>query len=272
MKLTPIVKSPFFSLTCNFVFAVGNFTVGFVQYSWWFITVGAFYTVLAVMRFLVLLVYPKAGDDPDTECFVKRMTGILLLVLSFCLIGVNTLSVVTEQGTKYHEIIMIAIATYAFAKITVSIIGLIKTRQVFSPITTTLRNISFSDAVVSIYTLQRSMLVSFSGMDRDEIRLFNILTGTVVWIIVLFLGINLIGGKGVEMAKLKIVETNKKIAEAVTGGYKKIEKGVVDGYKKIEKGVVDGYTKVEDKFVEAYLVKDGESVTDAKERLKNQYK
>lgn len=85
----------------------------------------------------------------------------------------------------------------------------------------------------------------------------------------LFLGINLIGGKYTNMAKSKIVKTNEKIAKAVTGGYKKVEKGVVEGYKKVEQGVVDGYTKIEDKFVDAYLTKDGETVEEAKERLKN---
>jgi hypothetical protein len=105
-------------------------------------------------------------------------------------------------------------------------------------------------------------------MEAAETLSLNIFTGTAVWIIVLLLGINLIGGKYIDMAKSKIVKANEKIAEAVTGGYKKIEKGVVDGYKKIEKGVVDGYTKIEDKFVDAYLTKDGETVEEAKERLK----
>lgn len=74
------------------------------------------------------------------------------------------------------------------------------------------------------------------------------------------------------MAKSKIVRTTEQIAEAVTGGYKKIEKGVVDGYKKIEQGVVDGYTKIEDKFIDAYLTKDGETVEEAKARLKKENK
>lgn len=60
------------------------------------------------------------------------------------------------------------------------------------------------------------------------------------------------------MAKSKLVK-----------GIEKISDGVVDGYKKIETGVVDGYTKIEDKFVDAFLTKDGESVEEAKERLKN---
>ncbi|MBQ3195404.1 MAG: hypothetical protein IJB65_02955 [Clostridia bacterium] len=72
------------------------------------------------------------------------------------------------------------------------------------------------------------------------------------------------------MAKSKIVKTNEKIAEAISGGYKKIEKGVVAGYKKIEAGVTKGYTKIEDKFVDAYLTKDGETVEEAKARLKKE--
>ena len=105
--------------------------------------------------------------------------------------------------------------------------------------------------------MQRSMLVSFPGMEAAEILLLNILTGTAVWIVVLLLGINLIGGKYTYMAKSKIVNANEKIANSVTGGCKKIEKGVVDGY-----------TKIEDKFVEAYLTKVGETVEEAKARLK----
>ena len=50
----------------------------------------------------------------------------------------------------------------------------------------------------------------------------------------------------------------------------KIEEAVVGGYKKIEKGAVDGYTKIEDAFVDRYLTRDGETVEEAKKRLKNE--
>lgn len=59
------------------------------------------------------------------------------------------------------------------------------------------------------------------------------------------------------MAKSKLVHANQKIENAVVGGYKKIEKTVVSGY-----------TKIEDKFVDSFLTKDGESINEAKERLK----
>ena len=58
------------------------------------------------------------------------------------------------------------------------------------------------------------------------------------------------------MAKSKLVKANEKIAENVVGGYKKIEEGVVGGFNKIA-----------DKFVDNFLIKEGESVEDAKKRL-----
>ena len=70
------------------------------------------------------------------------------------------------------------------------------------------------------------------------------------------------------MAKSRLVQSNEKIAEAVVGGYKKIEESVVGGYKQVEKTVVGGYQRVEDAFVDHFLTKEGETVEDAKSRLR----
>ena len=61
------------------------------------------------------------------------------------------------------------------------------------------------------------------------------------------------------MAKSKIVKANEKIAEKVVGTFEKIEEKAVGGY-----------SKIEDAFVDRYLTKDGETVADAKERLKKE--
>ena len=61
------------------------------------------------------------------------------------------------------------------------------------------------------------------------------------------------------MATSKIVTANEKIAEKV-----------IKTYKKVEDTVVAGYTKIEDAFVARYLARDGETVQEAKERLRSQ--
>ena len=59
----------------------------------------------------------------------------------------------------------------------------------------------------------------------------------------------------------KIVDANKKIEDAVVGGYKKVEEAVVEGYQKIE-----------DRFVDTFLKKEGETIKEAKERLQQEQK
>lgn len=261
MRLPNLVKSPYASLVCNVTYALGNCVIGFFTVSWWFITVGAYYTVVAVTRYYVLQVQRRAKGDHELGLFVLRVTGIMMIVLSFCIVGMNILSAVKDRGTSFPKILMIAIAACTFAKIIVAIVGMVRVRLSPSATLKTLRNLSLADGCVSVFAMQRSMLVTFPGMEASEILLLNILTGTVVWIVVLFLGINLIGGKYTDMAKSKIVKANEKVAKAVTGCYKKIETGVVGAY-----------TKIEDKFVDAYLTKDGETLEEAKERLKKEQK
>lgn len=198
MSILKIVKNPYTSLLMNILYAAGNSIFGFSTHSWWFITIGAYYTVLAITRFSVLQIKRISKDHADTEAFAKRITGILLIVLSICIIGINILSAIKDRGTEFHEIIMITIATYTFTKITIAIIGMVKAGRTTSPVIKTLRNISLADACVSIYTMQRSMLVTFPGMEQAEIQLLNILTGSAVWITVMILGINLSGGKNAD--------------------------------------------------------------------------
>ena len=272
MSIIHIAKSPYTSLVLHILYALGNCILGFAAHSWWYIAIGAYYAVLALMRFSVLQVQRRSAGCRELALFARRITGILMVVLSFCIVGVNILSGMKERGTAFHEIIMITIATYTFVRITLAVIGMVQARHSASPILKTLRNVALADAFVSVYTMQRSMLQTFHGLTASEIRIFNSLTGTAVWLLVLLLGINLIGGKTVDMAKSKIVKVNEKITAAVTTGYKKVEQGVVGGYKKIEHGVVSGYEKVEDKFVEAYLTREGETVEEAKARLKQEHK
>lgn len=40
------------------------------------------------------------------------------------------------------------------------------------------------------------------------------------------------------------------------------------GYKKVEDTVLSGYKRIEDKFVDQFLTKDGETVEEAKARLR----
>ncbi len=251
MKTRRIRRTAAVSLLFDASYAVYCAGIGISVRSWWFITLSVYNAVLAVTRLALLRMRKKSAQ------FAMRFTGGMLIAASVMLLGTVILAALKDRGTVHHEIVMITIALYTFVKITLAIIKLIKAGKDGSPLVRTLRNVSLADATVSMASLQRSMLVSFEGMTAESIRVMNVLTGTGVCVFVFLLGLNLCGGRRVDMAKSKLVKANEKIADAV-----------VAGYKKVEDVVVGGYTKIEDKFVDAYLTRDGETVEEAKERLK----
>ncbi len=185
------LKIALISLAANTAVAAYYLIWGSVTRSWWLLTLSSYYLVLSLVRFVVL-------RAPEKEGFITRFTGWMLVILSVPLVGTVILSVVRDRGHRFHMIVMIAMAAYAFTKITLATLNLIKARGSMSAPLITLRNISFADAFVSIFALQRSMLVSFEGMREWEIVIMNAVLGSAVCVVVLLLGINLLRNKRIE--------------------------------------------------------------------------
>lgn len=62
------------------------------------------------------------------------------------------------------------------------------------------------------------------------------------------------------MAKSRLIKANRKIEKAVTGIYQAIEKKTTGSYQAIENA-----------FISRCLTKDGESISEAKERLEKKH-
>ena len=69
----------------------------------------------------VKLADDKGGSENnikyDMEFFARRITGILLVVLSFCIVGVNIMSAVKDRGTAFHELALVSNPRYERANI-----------------------------------------------------------------------------------------------------------------------------------------------------------
>ncbi len=178
-------KLSILSLLFNIAYSAYHVVFGVVTHSWWLFTVGIYYAILSVVRFAVLRTKKNCA-------FTVRFTGVMLMILTLPLVGTVILAVIRDRGQVWHEIVMIAIAAYAFTKITLAIVNLIRSRHGNSAKLIALRNISFADSCVSIFALQRSMLVSFVGMAERDIRIMNAVLGFAVCLTVFLLGYNLI--------------------------------------------------------------------------------
>ncbi len=259
-------------LIFNLAYSTYNGALGVIYLSPWFVASCGYYLLLGLMRFTAL--WGNRKQNIKKEYRLMGVSGGMLLFLSLILSVILYISLKEERATAYGTIIMITIAAYTFTKITLAIIKGVKYRSNPSPTVKTLHYVRYAEIAVSVFTMQKSMLVSFGEASKSDVFIFNLLTGLAVCIFASVLGILLImksKGKG-KMAKSKLVQTGEKIADKTVTAYKAVENTVVSGYKKVEKTVVDGYTKIEDAFVDKYLTKEGETVEQAKERLKNEKK
>ncbi|MBR5553785.1 MAG: hypothetical protein IKV98_08060 [Clostridia bacterium] len=173
------------SFLFNLAYGLYHVVSGIITESFWFFTIGVYYVILSAVRFVAL-------KHKGEKRFILRFAGTMLMLLTLPLVGTVILATVKDRGVVFHIIVMIAIAAYTFTKITIATVNWIKTRKNGSAKLTALRSISFADAVVSVFALQRSMLVSFEGMTETEICIMNVATGTAVTLAVFLLGLNLL--------------------------------------------------------------------------------
>ena len=178
------------TFSLHLMYAMYNGVLGIIYQSVWFYTMCVYYAVLSSMRLSVVLCEYKGGTAPsmEMEFFVMKLCGALLVVLSVVLAGTNYISLSQNIAARRDEIMMITIAAYTFSKLTAAIVKAVKQRKNPSPILSALRTIRYAEVAASVLTLQRSMLVSFDGMEEVNIRIMNILSGSAVFLFVLALG------------------------------------------------------------------------------------
>lgn len=179
------------SLVINIAFALYNCVLGIMDGSIWFLNLCVYYAILSGMRFRCVMTERRVrhGNETASEEVAAFFAGIMLIIMSLVLSGVICYSTIAEVAVAHGLIVMIIIAMYTFYKNIIAIRNLIRVRKDGSPLMVTLRDISCADAAVSVLSLQRSMLVSFEGMDAAEMKMMNCVTGAFVCAVVLALGV-----------------------------------------------------------------------------------
>lgn len=184
------------SFVIDAVWAVANLLLGALEASVWLITLGAYYLVFGIMRAIMLawLRRPE-GRTRAEERSLERTCGILLLASIFVLSGIVTLVMKDEGGFVYDEIVIYAMATFAFYSLAVSVFSNVKSRKRGDVVAVTISRVNLAVALVSIFAVEVAMLSAF-GTEEDEAlrRIMPILTGTGIAAVVGYLGVRSIAG------------------------------------------------------------------------------
>lgn len=159
------------SLALNSLYGLLQLWLGFYHSTFWYLSLGAYYICLAVMRFFLLGHTRKytPGEKMQTELVKYRACGAVFLVMNLALALIIFFMVYFNRTFEHHMITAIAMAAYTFTSFTVAIVNVVKYRKYNSPVFSASKIISLAAALVSMLTLESTMLTAFSDETMTDV-------------------------------------------------------------------------------------------------------
>ena len=188
--------SLYISFAWNTLYGAFQVCLGIYHGTFWFCSLGGYYICLAIMRFFLLRHSRKYEPREMMENELKkyRSCGIVFLVMNLALTLIIFFMVYWGRTFEHHMITAIAMAAYTFTTLTTAIINVVKYRKYNSPVFSASKAISFAAALVSMLTLESTMLTTFSdaAMTEETQKMMIGATGGVISIIIVVMAIYMI--------------------------------------------------------------------------------
>ena len=175
------------SIAITFGFVLYNGFIGFKNGASWNISIAFYYLLLFLIKTL-LIVFDKFLDENNKK---GRMTVyiysfILLLLINLALIVPGFLLMTNNKNVVVDQITSIAMATYSFYNIAVSIINLKK--QNTNLLGKQLRLVLLINAIVSMMVLENT-LINVNGSFNKDMFILSFITTFIFIVLILFLTI-----------------------------------------------------------------------------------
>ena len=195
----------------NIAYSLFQLWLGFYHHTFWFYSLGAYYICLGVMRFFLLLHTRKyaPGERMRDELIKYRACGWVFLVMNLALSLIVFFMVYWNRTFYHQEITTITMAAYTFVTLTTAIVNIIKYRKYNSPVFSASKAISLAAALVSMLTLESTMLTTFGGDTTDMTRKMMLgISGGVISTFILSMALYMIVQSTIKQKILK-AEENK---------------------------------------------------------------
>lgn len=166
-------------MTANFLYMVLRIFAGIRYASVWDITIAIYYLLLGLIRLSLILSDRSRTVRSELRCY--RRTAALLFALNIPMGGMILLMVLTNSGYSYPGYIIYLSALYTFYMVIFSVVNIVKSRKLGSPILSAAKVLNFVSALMSVLGLQTAMIAQFSEYEDSYRRRMNAITGGFVY-------------------------------------------------------------------------------------------
>ncbi len=196
------IASSVLSFCTTSLFALYNGFLGIYLLSVWHGSICVFYLLLVLIRGTILLAERKAklsraankSEKEQIRYKAFTISGTFLLLLSLALICPITLMVRLEKPVGLSLIPAIATAAYTTYKITMALVHVRrqKRKKHRNILVAELRTINLIDALVSILTLQNTLIMIKSGDGADNMLVLSAISSAAIYILIVIITVYLL--------------------------------------------------------------------------------
>ena len=189
------------SLCVTILFALYHGFLGLAAYSIWHGSICVFYLLLVVIRGIILLTEYRIKSEREEEKQRRRrktfsITSVLLLLLNLSLMLPISLMVLLQNQVNIGKIPAIAMAAYTTYKITMALIH-IRRQKIYHVLIRELRTINLIDALVSILTLQSTLIMVNSGpAEETNMLTLSSISSAAIYIVIIIVTVRLFFHRG----------------------------------------------------------------------------
>ena len=178
------------SILATLFFSLYNRILGIYNKSIWHESISIYYFVLVIIK-AIIIIYINKSKQRKNDLKIFTITKVLLFILNLSMTGPVILMILNKRLVEMNLILSIAIALYVTINTTLVIINYVKKRKEKDILIRELNTIDLMDIVLSILTLQNTLIaVNSTGFDPG-VYVLSIISSIAGILINLFLIIRL---------------------------------------------------------------------------------
>ena len=161
------------STIMTLAFAIYNRVLGAVNKSIWHESIGLYYLLLLIIKLIIVLTQKDAKKrtferKEKINKIVFYITGVILFLVNIALTVPIILMIKNQRTVIFGLIESIAIAAFTTFKVYMAIRNYIKNRKATNIIVKEIKTISLIEAIVSILTIQNTLITVNGSVEEDE--------------------------------------------------------------------------------------------------------
>ena len=169
-----------------------NGSLGAIYASVWPGSICLYYLLLSALRGILL----SAVRRPARERWAFRCASLLLPVLDLSLTVPAAMMVLDRKPVQIGQIPAIGMAAYTTYKVVLAAIGLKRSKRTESLAEKALRTIAFTDALVSVLTLQNTLIVVMDGGMGGKMQILSACSSAALLALAVFAAVwNIVIGR-----------------------------------------------------------------------------